>query len=99
MSNVILSDKDKRVLDISNLMEHPGFKFVENFFEDRIKYETSKIERILKNRVSDLTLEFLNETITRKKILEEIKSSLKDSLEEYTKLDESDFTDLSGAKY
>lgn len=101
MSDVNLTPKDIRVLRINKLLNEPLlFHYIELFFDDNIKYEQSKIDRLTDDLIINETQrDSLNRHVLRKKVYTEIKCGLRESLIEYMKLDDSDFTELGGAEY
>ena len=100
MPNLAIGSQDKRVMDITSLLEHPGFKYIDALLSMEIQFVVDKItQQISKPIHTESTRDFLNELIIKKQILEELRSSIEDRLEEYTRLNDQEFTELSGAKY
>lgn len=97
MSSLVVTSKDKRVLDIDHLFSSPGFKYLDYFYTEKLKREEEKILRVIRQPLTEALRESLNILILRTQILRELKNSFKESLEEYTKSSDLDFTDLSGA--
>ena len=97
MSSLVVTSKDKRVLDIDHLFNSPGFKYLDYFYTEKLKREEEKILRVIRQPLTEVLRESLNILILRTQILRELKNSFKESLEEYTKSSDLDFTDLSGA--
>lgn len=98
MDSPIFDERNQRVLDINGILLHPGFKYIERFFVERIAYERNKIEQLVNEPIkSDNHRDTLNTHIQRKKIYTEIIWGLRESLEE--KLKDKNFTASDGAEY
>ena len=98
MGSPIFDESNTRVWEIHGVLTHPGFKYIEEFFQDRIGYEKSQIDSLLIKVISnDVQKDALNSHIMKKNVYQEILWGLRESLEE--KLKDKNFTDSDGAKY